>query len=195
MFESGERMLLAEKVDIVWIFHLVHERNNLFRSESHAQTYGCAAPSLAHGVEHDEVRIVGKIVAEWSLRREVAIGLVNDYDAMEIADYLFYFVAVEVVARRIVRRANPDELGVAVGGSKKLVGMQLEFVVEEYWAIFHIINIRTHAIHAVCRLYSHHVVYSRLAEYAVRQVDSLVAAIAEKHTFCSHTFYLCQFSL
>ena len=71
----------------------------------------------------------------------------------------------------------------------------LEVVVEHHGAIFHIVDVSTYTVHAVGGFHGDNIVYARLAEYPVRQVNSLIAAIAEEYVVLWYTFHLRQFCL
>ena len=66
---------------------------------------GGTAPCLAHSVEHDDVGMLCQFMTERTLRREVAICLVDDDYAVEAVDDFVYLVAVEGIARGVVGRA------------------------------------------------------------------------------------------
>ena len=68
-------------------------------------------------------------------------------------------------------------------------------LVEQHRTIFHIIDVGTDLIHAVCRLYGHHIVDARTGEAAVWKVDGFIATIAEEDLIHGHAFHLCQFLL
>ena len=100
--EHFECFLLGKEVDVVGIFHLGHDINNLLGGECHTKTQGGTAPCLAHSVEHDDVGMLCQFMTERTLRREVAICLVDDDYAVEAVDDLADLIAVEGIARGVV---------------------------------------------------------------------------------------------
>ena len=66
-------------------------------------------------------------------------------------------------------------------------------IVKQYGPILHIVDVGTHLIHTVCRLYSHHVVALWSAEYPVNQVDGFVGAVAQEYVFRRYLLYFRQF--
>ena len=173
-------LLLREQVHVVGIFHLVHQGDDFLRGKGHAQTDGCRCPSLAHGVEHNEVGIFQQLITQGTLTGEVAVGLVDDDDTLEARQHINNLLTVNGIARGVVGAAYPDDLGVLIAGSQQLVGLYLELLVEQHGTILNIVDVGTYTIHAVGRLYGHHIVDARTAEDAVRQVDGLVATVAQE---------------
>ena len=65
-----------------------------------------------------------------------------------------------------------------ISGSQQLVGSDLVLFVEQHRAIFDIVDVGTHLIHAIGRLDGHHIVFTGIAETTVGQIDGLVASVA-----------------
>ncbi len=108
--------------------------------------------------------------------REVYVGLVHHQNAVEAVGQRLKIVGVEGVACGIVGRAYPYQPGVGVGGRKERIGVEREIVGKHHFAILHVVDSCRHAIHSVARRNGYGVVYARAAEYAVGQVDGLVAS-------------------
>ena len=76
-------LLLRKQVDIVRVLDFVEKVYNLLARKRHAQTDCRTSPSLAHGVENNDVRELGKAFAECTHSREVAVSLINDNNAIK----------------------------------------------------------------------------------------------------------------
>ena len=199
VFQGLNSLLLGEHVDVVRVFHLVEHVNDSFLRKGHAEPYGGTSPCLAHGVEHDEVGIFPQVKTQRTLAGEVGIGLVNDDNAVKAFQCLYYFLPVDVVAGRIVRRTNPYELSILVTCGKQAVGCSLERVVKKHCSVFHIIDVCAHFVHAVCWLDGDNIVNTRTCKAAVSKVNRLVGAVAEEYVFRRNAFHggqaLFQFTL
>jgi hypothetical protein len=67
--------------------------------------------------------------------------------------------------------------------ASSLSALKPKWLVEQHLAVFHIVCVGCHLIHAIGRFYRHHVIDLRLAESAVYEVDGLIAAVAEEYLF------------
>src|SRR5574344_2787873 len=79
-----------------------------------------------------------------------------------------------------------------IGGSQQSVGLYLEVIIQQDGTVFYIIDVRAYLIHTVSRFNRHYIVNARITEDAVRQVDSLVTAVAQEDILRSHTLHLAQ---
>ena len=52
-------------------------------------------------------------------RREIAVGFVDDDNTLEFLQHLYDCLAVDVIARRIVRTADPDNLCLFIAGCQQ----------------------------------------------------------------------------
>ena len=71
-----------------------------------------------------------KLGAESLLRREVAVGLIHNHDALKAIYDPPHLVAVDVVAGGIVGRADPYHLGVGIGGGEQALSLDLKTLVQ-----------------------------------------------------------------
>ena len=188
-------MLLSKQIDVIRIFHLVKYVNNLLARKSHSQTEGCTAPCLTHGVEHNHVGKSVEYAAECALRREIAVGFVDDDNTLEFLQHLYDCLAVDVIARRIVRTADPDNLCLFIAGCQEFSGRNLIVFIEQHRAIFHIVDVCTNFIHSVSRRNRYYIILARAAEYTVNQVDGLVGTVAQEDFLFSHTLNLADLLL
>ena len=78
---------------------------------------------------------------------------------------------------------------------QQFLRLDLEVLVEQHGTIFHIVDVSTDLIHAVCRLNGHHIVYSRTGEATVWQVYGFITAVSQENLLHSHAFHLRQFLL
>ena len=136
------------------------------------------------------MRFGWQLLSQGQLLGEVDVRLVDDDDALELVDDLQYLVAVERVARRVVGRAYPYQLRVAVACCQQAVGVELVVVVKENLTILDVVDVGAHLIHAVCGFYGYDIVAPWLAEDAVGQVNGLVAAVAQEDVFGRHALDL-----
>ena len=123
---------------------------------------------------------------------EVAVGLVDDDDTLELVDDLQHLLAVDGVARGVVGRAYPDELRVVVGSSQQLLGRNLELFVEQHRTVLHVVDVGTDLVHTVGGLDGNDIVAAGLTEDAVGQVDGLVATVAEEDVLLANALHLSQ---
>ena len=188
-------MLLSKQIDVIRIFHLIKYVNNLLARKSHSQTESSTAPCLAHGVEHNHVRKSVEHAAECALRREVAVGFVDDDNTLEFLQNLYDCFAVDVIARRIVRTANPDYLRLFIAGFQQFSGRNLIVFIEQYRAILYIVDVCTYFIHSVSRRNRYHIILSWAAEYTVNQIDGLVRTVAQEDFLFSYTLNLADLLL
>ena len=56
--------LLRESIDVVRIFNLIEQVNNLFVGESHSQSDGSSSPRFAESIQYDDVWILFKFGPE-----------------------------------------------------------------------------------------------------------------------------------
>ena len=136
---------------------------------------------------------------ESSLGREIAVSLIYHHDAIEQTEHLYYRLAIDVIARRVVRAAEPYHLGILIAGINDLLGRNLIVLIEQHRAILHIVDISTHLIHTVGRSDGYHIILARATEYTVNQVDGLIRAIAQEYLVFSYpldlTYLFFQFHL
>ena len=128
--------------------------------------------------------------AEGSLGREVAICLVYDDDAVEQAQHFYDGFTVDVVARRIVRTTEPDNLGIVIAGIDNLIGCHLIVLIKQHLPILHVIDIGTYLIHAIGWSNGYNIVLTRATEHTVNQIDGLVGTVAQEDFLFRHTLYL-----
>ena len=55
-----------------------------------------------------------------------------------------------------------------------MVGCGLELLVEQYWAVFHVIDVGTYFIHTISGSYGHYIVLAWSTEHSVNQIDGLI---------------------
>ena len=175
-----QRLTLCEEIDVVRIFHLIEQLDNLFAGKRHAETDGSAAPCLTHRVEYDDVRELSEAFAEDGDRREIAVRLVNDNDTTKPPQHFLYLLYAQVVACGIVGRTKPDSFRVVITSREELVGIHLIMLIEQHGAILHIIDISTNLVHAVSRFDGYDIVYLRSAEDTVHEVYGLIGTIAQE---------------
>ena len=109
--------MLRELVHVVRILHLIIYINNGGLCEGHSQADGGTAPSLTEGVQHDQVGILLKFQTQGTFCREVTVCLVNNDESFETVNHLDDLFTLDVVSCRVVRRTDPDYLGVVIAGS------------------------------------------------------------------------------
>ena len=190
--EGFEGFLGSQVVDVIGVFHTVHHGDDVGGGKGHAETDGCTAEGFGKGVENDEVRECSEVEAEGSVLAEVAVGLVNNDDAFELAEYLLYLTALHGVACGIVGGADEDEFGVCITGLEQGVGMHLEFGIERYGAIGDVIDVGTHFVHAVGGFEGYDVVETGLAEEAKEEVDGFVGTVAQEDIVGWHLLERCN---
>ena len=188
-------MLLSKQIDVIRIFHLIKYVNNLLARKSHSQTESSTAPCLAHGVEHNHVGKSVEYAAECALRREIGVGFVDNDNTLEFLQHLYDCLAVDVIARRIVRTADPDNLCLFIAGCQQFSGRNLIIFIEQHRAILHIVDVCTNFIHSVSRCNSYYIILARAAEYTVNQIDGLVGTVAQEDFLFSHTLNLADLLL
>ena len=170
---------LREAVDVVGVLDVVEEVDDLLGGESHAATDASESPRLGERLEDDEVGMLVEAGDPRGLGSEIYVGLIDDNNALEgIEDALNLLLGKEI-ARRIVGRAEPDDLGLGIGGSEDAVGLERVFGPEIYGAILDIVDIRLDAVHAVGGLDGDDIVEARTAEDSIDEVDRLIGAVAE----------------
>ena len=132
---------------------------------------------------------------ESSLGREIAVSLIYHHDAIEQTEHLYYRLAIDMVARRVVRTAEPNHLSVLVAGIDDFLGRNLIVLVEQHGAILHVVHIGTHLIHSVCRRNRYNIVLARTAEHTVNQVDGLIRTVAQENLVFRNLFNLAHLLL
>ena len=132
-------------------------------------------------MKHHEIRPAVEVVGELTLVGEVGIGLVNDYQTIEVLDDMDDIVTVEIIARGIVGRAEPYHLGVLVATSKHLLWRKPETVVERHRAIFDVVDVGIHLVPATGGRDGHHIVSARFGKAAVEHINGLVGAVAHEY--------------
>ena len=167
-------MLLGKEIHIIRIFHLIKYIYNFLAGKSHTQSKGCTAPSLTHRIQDDDVWEMVDDTAEGSLGREITVSLIHDDDAVKQAQHFYDGFTVDVIARRIVRTTEPDNLGIVIAGIDNLIGCHLIVLIKQHLTILHIIDVGTYLIHAVGRSDGYNIVLTRTTEHTVNQVDSFV---------------------
>ena len=70
--------------------------------------------------------------------------------------------------------------------------MELEVLVKKHLAVFDVVDVGTHLIHAVGGGDADHVVDTRLAENAIDKVDGLVASVAQEDVLSKYALDLRQ---
>ena len=108
--QQCQRFLLSQQVDVIRILHLIEQADDFFACKGHSKSDCCRSPCLAEGVEYDDIRVVIEQTAERLIGREVAICLVNHHDSFKRSQHFMNGFAREIVASRIVGRANPNHL-------------------------------------------------------------------------------------
>lgn len=179
-FNHPDGFLLCQPVHIVRIFDFVQQVDDFLGSERHAQTDGRTAPRLREGLQDNQVRELVELLQKRRLVGEIRIRLVHDDQSFELSEQGQNLFPAQVVARRVVGRAEENQFGVLVGSRQQVGSLELEIRVELHLAVLHVVDIGTDLIHAVGRLDGHHVVDARTAERPERKVDGLVAAVAQE---------------
>ena len=134
----------------------------------------------------------GQFLTHGQLLGKVDVRLVDDDDTLELIDNLQHLVTIQRVARRIVGRAEPDDLGMGIAGSQQLVGRELIVLVQQNGTILDVVDVGTYLVHAIRGGDGHHIVYTRIAEHTISQVDGLVAAVAQEYHILGHPLHLLQ---
>ena len=142
-------LLLGELIDVIGVLDLVEQRYDLLGGESHAQTDCRRRPQLGEGVQHDEVGEAVEVEAEGACVVEVAVGLIDDHNALKLREHTLDGLAVEGIARGVIGRAEPDNLGVVITGCQQAVCIEREVFIEFYGTVLDIVDVGTDAIHAV----------------------------------------------
>ena len=136
---------------------------------------------------------------EGALGREIAISLIYNDNTIKETKHLYDSLAIDVIARRVVRAAEPYHLGILIADINDLLGRNLIVLIEQHRAILHVVHIGTHLIHSVGRRNRYHIVLARTTEHTVNQVDGLIRAIAQENLVFSYpldlTHLLFQFHL
>ena len=174
LVKRAAHSLLGQRVDVIGVLYLVENVNNLFAREGHAAPDSRKPPGLGESLEHDEPRMAVELTEPSGSRCEIDISLVDDHNSAERVKNLTYLILGQRVSRRVVGRAEPCDLGVGVDLGEHRVGVKVEVGVEHRHAVFHIVGLCGHAVHAVAWLDGHHVVDTRAAKDAVNEVDRLV---------------------
>ena len=104
-----------------------------------------------------------------------------------------------MIARRVVRAAEPYHLGILIAGINDLLCRNLIVLIEQHRAILHGVDISTNLIHTVCRSDGYHIILARATEHTVNQVNGLIRTIAQENLVFSYpldlTHLLFQFHL
>ncbi len=187
--QNFHRLGLCEDVDVVGVLDFVVKPNDVFAGKCHAEADTSGCPRLGEGGEDNEIGVLGNVHAEGTLGGEIAVCLIDNDDALERLDDLFDFLPQEGVACGIVGRTDEDDFGVVVAGGKQGVGIHVEVGCEGHLAVLHIVDIGTDFVHAIGGVNRHDVVLAWTAEDAEREVNRLVAAIAQKDVANGHALH------
>ena len=79
-----------------------------------------------------------------------------------------------------------------IAGSQQLVGRELIVLVQQNGTILDVVDVGTYLVHTIRGGDGHHIVYTRIAEYTISQVDGLVAAVAQEYHILGHPLHLLQ---
>ena len=188
--EHAHGILLCEQVDVVRVLDLVENTYDFLRRESRSEPHSRTCPRLRQRLHYNQVRIAVELCRHRSFCREVDISLVDHDNSIESGAHRLYGVAREGVAGRVVGRAYPYHFGLVVDLFKDFLNVDREVVGKRSAAIFHIVDLRTHFIHAICWLYRHHVVDAWAAEHAIDHVDAFIAAHTEENLVGNDTAHL-----
>ena len=188
-FEQFQGIVLCEFIHIVGIFHLIENLNYLPRSKCHAQAHSCAAPRFREGLQHYQIGQFVQSIEHGGLSREVDIGFIDYHNAiLGTAADIGKQTAVEGISGGVVGRANPYSARILVDGGNQSIGIERKIAAECHLAIFHIVDVGAHLIHAVAGRDSHHIIHSGAAKCAIHHIDALIASHAEEYVFLSHAF-------
>lgn len=134
-------------------------------------------PMLGKGLQYNEIRILIQIFKEGRCLGEVIVCLVQYHQPIKPANQRFNFATEQVIAGRIVGRADKNQFGMLIRSSQKLVGRELEILIEQHFTVLHIINVSTDLIHAVGRVDGHYIVHTGFTKSTEHQIDSFITAI------------------
>ena len=181
-------LLLRQLVDVIGIFDFVEDADDVGRGKSHAQADGGTSPSLGESLQNDQVGKFIQVRQERRFFRKIVVRFVHNDQAIESVQQFHDFIPVQVIAGRIIGCAEEHGFRMFIGCLQHLLGRELEVLVQQNFAVLHIIDFRSHQIHAIRRLNGHDIVHPWLAKCPKHQVDGFVAAVAQEDMFRSHSF-------
>ena len=76
---------------------------------------------------------------------------------------------------------------------QQLVCRKLKIFIQQDFAVLHIVDLCTHLIHTVRRIYGHHIIYARFTKSTKNKIYGLIAAITQKDMFGTYLLYSGQF--
>ena len=166
-FKGLQRQLLGRLVDIIGRLDLIVDIDNPFACKSHTQPEPGQAPRLTHRLQHHQVGIIGQLLDERPVPGEIDIGFVNNDQPGKIIQDDFYILPVDGIGRRIVGRADPDDLRVRIHQPFEMHQVQLKVIQQHSPPYLHVVNMCADLIHAISRRINDNIVLPRYAERTV----------------------------
>ncbi|MPN12464.1 hypothetical protein SDC9_159782 [bioreactor metagenome] len=120
---------------------------------------------------------------------KVDIGFINYYYSPEPFQQLHNFISVQAICRRVIGRTQPNYFCVYICCIHYFIGLYIKIFIQHHFTILHIVNIGTHFIHPISRIYSHNIIFAWLAKSPVQKINGFVTSVSKKDSIGFYIFY------
>ena len=182
-------LLLGKHIDIIGVLHFIVKSDDVSAGKCHTQTDACSSPRLGERSKDNKVGIFLNIETERFLRREVAVCLIHNHNALKSLNDFLYLLTRKSIARRIVWWTDENDFSVLVTRCQKRIGIHVIILIQRHLTVLHIVHISTHLIHTISGVNSHHIIFTRTAEDAIRQINRLITTITQEDILHRHSLH------